>query len=379
MKRRDFLKKAGIGAAAAAAGVAGLVGCAKEEEKPKEAAAPAVVTKKTTKWRMTSTWPPKLPVLQEGADRIAKRIKELSDGRLEIEVYAGGELAPPLETFQAVSDGTVECGTGAAYYWAGKEPACQWFAAVPFGMNAQGMSAWFHSGDGLKLWEETYAPFNVIPRPGGSTGVQMGGWFNKKIETIDDYKGLKMRIPGLGGKVVAKAGGTVVLVAGGEIFTNLERGVIDATEWVGPYHDLRMGFYQAAKYYYYPGWHEPGTYLEFIFNKNAYESLPKDLQHIVDAACAEAEVWALAQFDGNNGAALQTLINEHNVQVFKFPDKVLDALRPLAKEVVEEEAAKTPMATKVNESFKNFQKVVGSWGSISEKAYYDIIAPNNPA
>jgi TRAP-type mannitol/chloroaromatic compound transport system substrate-binding protein len=379
MKRRDFLKKAGVGVAAAAAGITGLVACAKEEEKKKEAAAPAVVTKPTIKWRMTSTWPPKLPVLQEGADRIAKRIKELSDGRLEIEVYAGGELVPPLETFAAVSDGTVECGTGAAYYWAGKEPACQWFAAVPFGMNAQGMSAWFHGGDGLKLWEETYAPFNVIPRPGGSTGVQMGGWFNKKIETIDDFKGLKMRIPGLGGKVVAKAGGTVVLVAGGEIFTNLERGVIDATEWVGPYHDLRMGFYQAAKYYYYPGWHEPGTYLEFIFNKKAYEALPKDLQHIVDAACAEAEVWALAQFDANNGAALQTLVNEHNVQVIKFPDKVLDALRPLALEVVEEEAAKSPMATKVNESFKNFQKVVGSWGSISEKAYYDIIAPNMPA
>jgi TRAP-type mannitol/chloroaromatic compound transport system substrate-binding protein len=244
MKRRDFLKKAGIGAAAAAAGITGLVGCAKEEEKPKEAAAPAVVAKKTYKWKMTSTWPSGLPVLQEGAVRIAKRIKEMSDGRLEIEVFAGGELAPPLETFQAVSDGTVECGTGAAYYWAGKEPACQWFAAVPFGMNAQGMAAWNYSGDGLKLWEETYAPFGVIPRPGGNTGVQMGGWFNKKIETIDDFKGLKMRIPGLGGKVVAKAGGTVVLVAGGEIFTNLERGVIDATEWVGPYHDLRMGFYR---------------------------------------------------------------------------------------------------------------------------------------
>ena len=364
MKRRDFLKKAGLGAAAVAATAVN---------------APAVLAKKTYKWKMVTTWPPKLPVLQEGAERIAQRIKEMSGGRLEIQVFAGGELVPPLETFQAVSDGTVECGTGAAYYWAGKEPACQWFAAVPFGMNAQGMAAWFYSGDGLKLWEETYAPFNVIPRPGGNTGVQMGGWFNKKINSIDDYKGLKMRIPGLGGKVVAKAGGTVVLTPGGEIFTSLERGVIDATEWVGPYHDLRMGFYQAAKYYYYPGWHEPGTYLEFIFNKKAYESLPKDLQHIVDAACAENDVWALAEFDANNGAALQTLINKHNVKVFKFPDKVLDALRPLAQEVVEEQAAKTPMARKVNESFKKFQIVVGSWGSISEKSYYDLIAPKDPA
>ena len=176
-------------------------------------------------------------------------------------------------------------------------------------------------------------------------------------------------------QVVAKAGGTVVLTPGGEIFTNLERGVIDATEWVGPLHDLRMGFYQAAKYYYYPGWHEPGSVLEFMFNKKAYESLPKDLQHIVDAACAENDVWALAEFDANNGAALQTLITKHNVKTFKFPDAVLNALRPLAEEVREEEAAKSPMAKKVNESFKKFQKVVGDWGTISEKSYYDIIVP----
>jgi TRAP-type mannitol/chloroaromatic compound transport system substrate-binding protein len=277
--------------------------------------------------------------------------------------------------FDAVSEGTVEVGSGASYYWAGKTTAAQWFAAVPFGMNAQGMAAWFHGGDGLKLWEEVYAPFNLIPRPGGSTGVQMGGWFNKKIETIDDFKGLKMRIPGLGGKVIAKAGGTVILSAGGEIFTNLERGVIDATEWVGPLHDLRMGFWQAAKYYYYPGWHEPGTYLEYFFNKKVYESLPRDLQHIVDAAVMENELWVLAQFEARNGEALQTLINEHHVNLMRFPDKVLDSLRKLAEEVVEEEANKDPMARKVADSFKKFQKVVGTWGTTSEKAYYDIIQP----
>jgi TRAP-type mannitol/chloroaromatic compound transport system substrate-binding protein len=297
----------------------------------------------------------------------------MSDGRLQIQVFAAGELVPAFESFQAVSDGTVECGSGASYYWAGKEAATQWFAAVPFGMNAQGMAAWFHGSDGIKLWEEVYAPFNLIPRPGGSTGVQMGGWFNKKINSLSDYKGLKMRIPGLGGKVIAKAGGTVVLTPGGEIFTNLERGVIDATEWVGPLHDLRMGFYQAAKYYYYPGWHEPGTYLEYFFNKKAYESLPKDLQHIVDVGCMENEHWVLTQFDAQNGAALQKLITKHKVQLFKFPDEVLEGLRKLSIEVLEEEAAKSPMARKVNESFKNFQKVVGTWGTISEKAYYDNI------
>jgi TRAP-type mannitol/chloroaromatic compound transport system substrate-binding protein len=363
MKRRDFLKKAGLGAAAVAATTVN---------------APAVLAQKKYSWKMVTTWPPGLPVLQEGCERLAKRVGEMTDGRIQIQVFAAGELVPAMESFQAVSDGTVEVGSGAAYYWAGKEPATQWFSAVPFGMNAQGMAAWFHGGDGLKLWEETYAPFNLVPRPAGSTGVQMGGWFNKKINTIDDFKGLKMRIPGLGGKVVAKAGGTVVLTPGGEIFTNLERGVIDATEWVGPYHDLRLGLYQAAKYYYYPGFHEPGTYLEYFFNKKAYESLPKDLQHILDAACMENEAWVLPQFEANNGAALQTLINKHKVQLIKFPDEVLNALRIIAEEVREEEAAKSPMATKVNESFKKFQKVVGTWGTVSEKAYYDILQPKYP-
>ncbi|MGB5617804.1 MAG: TRAP transporter substrate-binding protein [Desulfobacterales bacterium] len=379
MKRRDFLRKASIGAAAALAATAGILGCGKKEEEKKEAAAPAVITEKKYEWKMVTTWPPKLPVLQDGCERLAKRMEEVSDGRLKIQVFAAGELVPPLESFQAVSDGTVEVGSGASYYWAGKEPATQWFSAVPFGMNAQGMAAWFHGGDGLKLWEECYAPFNLVPRPGGSTGVQMGGWFNKKINTIDDYKGLKMRIPGLGGKVVAKAGGTVVLTAGGEIFTNLERGVIDATEWVGPLHDLRMGFYQAAKYYYYPGWHEPGTYLEYFFNKKAYESLPKDLQHMLDAICMENELWVLSQFEARNGAALQELITKHNVELIQFPEEVLNTLRKMSLEVVEEEAKKTPLATKVNDSFKAFQKVAGAWGTVSEKAYYDIISPQEPA
>ena len=360
MKRRDFLKKAGIGAAAVAATTV---------------SAPAVLAQQTYRWKMVTTWPAGLDVLQEGCVRLAKRIEEISNGRIKIQVFAAGELVPALESFQAVSDGTVEVGSGASYYWAGKEPATQWFAAVPFGMNAQGMSAWFHGGDGLKLWEEVYAPFNLVPRPGGSTGVQMGGWFNKKINSLDDFKGLKMRIPGLGGKVVAKAGGTVVLLPGGEIFTSLERGVIDATEWVGPLHGLRFGFFKAAKYYYYPGWHEPGTYLEYFFNKKAYDSLPQDLKHIVDAACVENEHWVLAQFDARNGAALQTLINKHKVPVLPFPQKMLRDMMPLAEQVIEEEAAKSPMATKVNASFKKFQKAVGTWGSISEKAYYNGILP----
>ena len=362
MKRRDFLKKTGVAATAAVAAAA--------------VSAPTILSaqEKTFRWKMVTTWPPNLPILQTGADRFAQRIKDCTDGRLTIQVFAGGELVPALGTFDAVSDGTVECGSGASYYQAGKMIASQWFAAVPFGLNAQGINAWFYGGNGLKLWEETYAPFNVVPRPAGNTGVQMGGWFRKEMNTLDDYKGLKMRIPGLGGKVVAKAGGTVVLLAGGEIFTSLERGVIDATEWVGPLHDLRMGFYQAAKYYYYPGWHEPGTELEFLFNKKAYESLPKDIQAILDAVCYENNFWSLNSFDAQNGAALEELITKHKVNLVRFPETLLDGLKKLADETLEEEAGKDPMAKKVHEDFKKFQKQIGIWGTVSEKAYYDVIA-----
>jgi TRAP-type mannitol/chloroaromatic compound transport system substrate-binding protein len=323
---------------------------------------------------MVTTWPPNLPVLQTGAERFAKRVEEASDGRLKIHVYAANELVPALGVFDAVSSGTVEAGSGASYYWAGKVPAAQWFASVPFGLNPQGINAWFYSGGGLKLWEEVYAPFNLIPRPQGNTGVQMGGWFRKEMNTIEDYKGLKMRIPGLGGKVIAKAGGTVVLLPGGEIFTSLERGVIDATEWVGPMHDLRMGFYKAAKYYYYPGLHEPGTCLEVMFNKQKYEALPKDLQMIIDAAAMETNLWSLSEFEAGNGAALQTLIAEHKVDLRKFPDELLDSLRKLAKETMEEEADKDAMSRKVHEAFKKFKEQVGIWGSVSENAYYNVIA-----
>jgi TRAP-type mannitol/chloroaromatic compound transport system substrate-binding protein len=360
MKRREFLKQTGVATAAAVAGTA--------------VAAPAVLAKKTYRWKMVTTWPPNLPVLQTGAERFAKRVEEVSNGRMKIQVFAGGELVPPMGVFDAVSQGTVQCGSGAAYYWAGKVPAAQWFSAVPFGLNAQGINSWFYSGGGLKLWEDVYAPFNLVPRPQGNTGVQMGGWFRKKMESIDDFKGLKMRIPGLGGKVIAKAGGTVVLLPGGEIFTSLERGVLDATEWVGPLHDLRMGFYKAAKHYYYPGWHEPGTCLEVMFNKKAYDDLPADLKAIIDACAMETNFWSLSEFEAGNGAALQELISKHKVELIRFPESLLDELRKLAKETLEEEADKDKESRKVHEAFKKFKERVGVWGSVSENAYYDVIA-----
>jgi len=334
----------------------------------------AVTQQKNYRWKMVTTWRPHFPVLGEGADKLAKWIDEMSNGRLKISVYGSGELIPALGVFDAVSSGTVEMGHGASYYWAGKVPAAQFFASVPFGLNAQSMNSWLYSGDGLKLWEEVYKPFNLKPFPAGNTGVQMGGWFNKEINSLEDLKGLKMRIPGLGGKVLAKAGGNSILVAGGEIYTNLDRGVIDATEWVGPFHDLKMGFYKAAKYYYYPGWHEPGTTLELIINTEAWASLPPDLQAIVEAATYKANIWMISEFEAKNNANLQTLLKKHKVQLRRFPDSVLGGLKKLSDEVLEEMAADDPVSKKVYESFKKFQKNISTWNQMSESAYHNVIS-----
>lgn len=344
-----------------------IIGCRPSPDKA--AAGDKTAPQKTYNWKMVTTWPPNFPIFQEGVERFAAEVKTMSNDRLNIKVYAGGELIPPLETFDAVSQGTVELGHGAGYYWAGKIPAAQFFTAVPFGMNAQGMNAWLYAGDGLTLWREIYAKHNLVPFPMGNTGVQMGGWFNKKIESADSLKGLKMRIPGLGGKVIAKAGGTPVLLAGGEIYTALERGTIDATEWVGPYHDERLGLYRAAKYYYYPGWHEPGPVLELIANKAAWESLPPDLQAIIDAAAASSNIWMLSQFEAKNLAALRKLKDESNVEVLPFPDDVIRALKQYTQEVLDEEAAKDADFNRVYQSYTAFSRDNDAWNKLSEAAY----------
>ena len=271
------------------------------------------------RWKMVTTWPPMLPYFQTAAERMAKTVGDLSRGKFRIRVYAAGELVPAFGTFDAVSKGVVQAGMSIAYYWAGKEPAFQWFASVPFGLNAYGMDKWLHEGGGMKLWEELCAKYNQVPRSGGNTGMQMGGWFNRKIKSMADFRGLKMRIPGLGGKVLAKAGGTVVLTPGGEIFINMERGVIDATEWVGPFHDKIMGFYKVAKYYYYPGWHEPGTNFMFQFNKKDYEALPAELRRILDYACADTAQWVTKGIREANRKALGELVNRHKVRLERFP------------------------------------------------------------
>ncbi len=320
-------------------------------------------------WKMVTTWPPNFPVFQEGVDKLANDIELMSNGRLRIKVHAADELVPALGVFDAVSQGAVQMGHGAAYYWSGKVPAAQFMSAVPFGMTASGMNAWFYAGGGLELWRDLYKPFNLVPFPVGNTGVQMGGWFNKKINSVQDLQGLKMRIPGLGGKVLSKAGGTSVLMAGGEIYTNLERGAIDATEWVGPFHDLRLGLYRAADYYYYPGWHEPGTVLELIINRQAWESLPPDLQHIVKTAAEAIGSWMYVQFESKNLDALNQLKQAYKVEVLEFPPEVLAELRRMTREVLAEEADKNSDFKRVYEAYEAFRQENDAWKAVSEYAY----------
>jgi len=329
-------------------------------------------TNKTYNWKMVTTWPPGFPVLQEGAERFADNINVMSNGRLTIKVYAGGELIPALQTFDAVSQGTVEMGHGSAYYWAGKVPEAQFFSTVPFGMTARGMNAWLYDGGGLELWREVYKPFHVVPFPLGNTGVQMGGWFNKEINSLADIKGLKMRIPGLGGKVFAKAGGNPVLLAGSEVYTALERNTIDATEWIGPYHDQRLGLYRAAEHYYYPGWHEPGTVLELTVNQRAWDSLPADLQAIVSNAAMAENLRMFSEMEQKNLSALQELKDRPNVQIHRFPDDVLAKLKTLTDETLAEEAANDPEFKRIYDAYQAFRQQNDAWSELSESAYLAI-------
>ena len=335
--------------------------------------APNIINRKNYKWKMVTTWPPNFPVLGEGCKLLAKWIKEMSDGQMDITVYGGGELVPPLEAFNAVRSGAAEAGSGAAYYWAGMVPAAQFFASVPFGMNVQQLNAWILCGGGMELWEECYAEYGLVPMIGGNTGVQMGGWFNREIKSIEDFQGLKMRMPGLGGKVIRKAGGAPVLLAGSELYTGLERGIIDATEWIGPYHDYKMGFHQIAKYYYAPGWHETGTILEFFFNKKKFDALPNHLKVIMQSAAQRLNTWMLSEFEAQNGFYLEKILSESEVEVRKYPDEVLKQLRVYTDEVIQELTDSDPFAKKVYESYNSFRKKAIAWSELTEKAFYNSL------
>ena len=327
-------------------------------------------TQQTFKWKLVTTWPKNYPGLGSAPENFAKQVNAMSGGRLTIKVFGAGQLVPAFEVFDAVSQGTAQVGHGASYYWTGKTRAAAFFTSVPFGLNAQEMNGWLHYGGGLELWRELYEPFNLIPFAAGSTGVQMAGWFNREINSMDDIKGLKMRIPGLGGDVITRAGGVSVTMPGGELYTSMQTGVIDATEWVGPYNDLAFGFHQVAKYYYYPGWHEPGPILELIVNKDAYASLPADLQAIIEGAARVVNQDMLDEYTARNNSALVELVETHGVDVRKLPDDVIVELRRLSAEVVEELAEDTEISRRIAESVKAFQKQAMTYHEISEEAYY---------
>ncbi len=366
MKRREFVSQLGAGALL---GSGVLAGC---QQQAADCDNGVAVKAKAIEWKMVTTWPKNFPVLGTGAEALAKTINEMSGGRLKIKVYGAGELVPALEIFDFVSNGGAQMGHGGAYYWKGKNAAFQFFASVPFGLSADEINAWLYHAGGMELWQEAYEPFGLVPTAAGNTAVQMAGWFNKEINSLEDLQGLKMRIPGLGGEVLKRAGGTPINLPGGELFTALQTGAIDATEWVGPYNDMAFGLYKAAKYYYYPGWHEPGTILECFVNKKALESLPEDLQSIVLNATRITNHNMQLEYLARNNAALKTLVDEHNVQVKRLPDDVLTKLKEISEKVVAEIAEKDAFSRKVYESYINFRQQVMPWQDISERTFLNM-------
>ena len=327
--------------------------------------------KEVFEWKMVTTWPKNFPGLGTTPERFAEWVNEASDGRLHIEVYGAGEIVPAMQVFAAVSEGAAEMGHGAAYYWTGRMPVAPFFTTVPFGMTAQEMNAWLYHGGGIELWAQAYAPHGVIPLAGGNTGVQMAGWFNREINSMADLKGLVMRIPGLAGEVFTRAGGTAKRLPGGEIFTSLQTGVIDATEWVGPYNDLSLGLHKVGKYYYYPGWHEPGPTIELLVNQKAWDNLPPDLQEIVRLAARASNQDMLDEYTALNNRALKTLVEDHGVQLRRLPDDVLAELKRLSLELLDERAAADPMVAKVYASYRQFADQVRDYHHISEQAYLE--------
>ena len=363
--RRKFLQYLGVGAASCT-----VASC--NEQISNQTATTSDASTETFNWKMVTTWPKNFPGLGTGAEFLAETINEMSNGRLNIKVYGAGEIVPALEIFDAVTGGTAEMGHGSAYYWKGKNPALQFFSTVPFGMTVNEMNACLYHGGGMELWQRAYKPFGLVPMAAGNTMVQMGGWFNKEINSVEDLQGLKMRIPGLGGEVLRLAGGTPVNIPGGDLFVSLQKGVIDATEWVGPYNDLAFGLHKAAKYYYSPGWHEPGTTLECFINEEAYKRLPGDLQSIVQNAARVANQNMMLEYVARNNDALETLINEHKVDVREFPADVIEKLRELSQQVVAEVVGSDPFAREIYDSYQGFLVKSKAWYNLSERAYLNM-------
>ncbi len=340
-----------------------------------EGGANTSLEQKQYNWRLVTAWPKNYPGLGMAPERIADLVEEMSNGQMKITVYGAGEQVPAFGVFDAVSSGSHQMGHSGGYFWKGKVPAAQFFTGVPFGLTADEINAWTNRGGGLELWREIYEPFNIYPIPAGNTGTQMFGWFNKEINSLEDIKGLKMRIPGIGGEVLKRAGGIPVTLPGGELFTALQTGVIDATEWVGPYNDLTFGFQQTAKYYYYPGWHEPGSMLELLINKDAWDSLPKHLQVIIETASKAVNQDILDEYTARNNKALRELVDVHGVELRRLPDDVIAEFKIIANEILEENASEDETVNKVYQSYLKFKNEVSEYHKVSEDAFVE--ARNN--
>jgi TRAP-type mannitol/chloroaromatic compound transport system substrate-binding protein len=350
--RRAFLTGAASGAAAAASSLP----------------APAISQGRVS-WKMVTTWPKNFPGLGTGAQRICDRIKALTDGRMEVRLYAARELVPAFEAFDAVREGIAEMSHDASYYWVAKHKSAPFFCTVPGGLTAQEHMAWIYFGGGQALWDELYGEFGLRAFLAGGSGVQMGGWFQKEIRSLDDFKGLKMRIPGLGAEVINRLGATAVNLPGGEIMPALQSGVIDATEWVGPWNDLAFGFYKIAKYYYGPGFHEPSSALEVVVSRDKFDALPKDLQAAVENACMAENGYMLSEFTAGNNEAQRVLVQEHNVKIGNFPDDVVKAAFDTSIDVVRETANEGDLAKRIFENWWRFRQDAVARAPYAEQGY----------
>ncbi len=350
MQRRKFLKGAAIAGAATTL------------------AAPAVAQAKK-EMVIVSTWPRDFPGLGLPAQRLAARINELSDGTIDVQYFAAGERVGAFDSFDEVASGNAQSYIAADYYWKGKHPGWAPFTAIPFGMTYTEIDAWIKYGGGQELWDELAGEFGLKNLACGNTGVQMGGWFNKEIESADDLKGLKMRIPGLGGDVMAKLGASPVSLPGGQIYENLVSGAIDATEWVGPYNDYFMKFYEAAKYYYWPGMHEPGAQIAFGINRAWWDGLTKNQQALIQAACNEENARTMAETNAFNGEYLNRLVNDHGIQLREFNDDVYDAFGEAAQEVIEEARDHSELSKKIYDDVLAKRAELGAWTALSDTAY----------
>lgn len=372
MKRRHL-----IGWGAGAAGATALGACAQRQAASPTETETVSATQPSVEWRMAASWPNSLDILLGAAQRVCDRTADLTGGRFTIELFPAGEIVPGLQVLDGVQSGAVECGHTASYYYVGKNSALAFGTAVPFGLNAQQQNAWFYQGGGLELMQALYAELGVINFPAGNTGTQMGGWFKQEVNSLQDLQGLKMRIPGLGGEVMDRLGVTVQVLPGGETYIALERGIVDAAEWVGPYDDEKLGLHEAAQFYYYPGWWEPGASLEVQVNLNAWETLPVEYQDALKTACYEANLTMLSEYEGRNGAALQRLLNQ-GVELKPYSQEILMAAEAAAFDIYEEKASENASFKQVYDQWKAFRDEIFAWNRINELQYLDFANRASP-